>query len=141
MATFRVLVVDDNEDHRFLTRRAIGQLKPAHDVEVVMAASGEEALDVAWSRKGRGPPPDLVLLDVKMPGADGFEVLKRLRDEPRTRGLWIVMFSSSENAADQQRATSLGASGFVTKPLDARGFVETVRATVELFVQRNSRPP
>lgn len=138
--TFRVLVVDDNEDHRFLTRRAIGQLRPAHDVEAVMAASGEEALDVAWLRKGRGPRPDLVLLDVKMPGADGFEILRRLRGEPSTREMWIVMFSSSENAADQERASALGASGFVTKPLDARGFVETVRATVSLFVRRASGP-
>jgi CheY-like chemotaxis protein len=129
--------VDDNEDHRFLTRRAIGQLKPAHDVEVVMAASGGEALGIASAT----PRPDLVLLDVKMPGTDGFEVLKRLRDEPSTRDLWVVMFSSSENDADQARATALGASGFVTKPLDARGFVETVRATVEMFVRRAARPP
>ena len=130
MGTFRVLVVDDNEDHRFLTRRAIGQLKPAHDVEVVMAASGEAALDLAR----REPRPHLVLLDVKMPGTDGFEVLRRLRDEPGTRDLWIVMFSSSENAADQARASALGASGFVTKPLDAASFGRVVRATLEAYL-------
>lgn len=122
----RVLVVDDNQDHRFLTKRA---LAPLH-VDVVTASDGEQALDWALGRRGRGPAPDFVLLDVKLPGMDGFDVLKRLRAEASTSRLPVVMFTSSENAADQRRAKELGADGFLTKPLDAASFTALVRATV-----------
>lgn len=118
--TFKVLVVDDNADHRFLVKRALRAL----DVEVAFAEDGQQGLEAA-----RANAPDLVLLDVKMPLVDGFEVLRRLRaDGVATR---IVMFSSSENAQDQDRATALGADGFVTKPLDASAFQDCVRETVE----------
>ena len=120
--TFRVLIVDDNPDHRFLTRRA---LKGLDGVEVALAGDGNEAVASATAKR-----PDLALIDVKMPGMDGFEVLVRIRaalqpDPPR-----VVMLTSSENAADKERAAMLGADGFVTKPIDAKEFAILVRATV-----------
>ena len=119
--TLRILLVDDNDDHRFLTRRALAQ---AEGVTLLLARDGEEALAAC---RGPHPPPHLVLLDIKMPRRDGFEVLAALRADPRTRALPIVMFTSSENGGDVARATSLGADDYVTKPLDARAFGEAVR--------------
>lgn len=125
----RVLIIDDNEDHRFLTQRAIRAL--GLDAEVFAAGSGDEGL-----RRVEADAPNLVLLDVKMPGTDGFEVLRRLREDQATRLLAVVMFSSSENVADQQRAEALGASGFVTKPLEAKAFTRVVRETVSAWSER-----
>ena len=130
--SLRVLVVDDNSDHRFLTRRALAGIP---DVSVQLAVDGEDAL-----RRIGDAQPDLVLLDVKMPGMDGFEVLARLRSSGPARGLRVVLFSSSESPADVARARELRADGFVTKPIDARGFAEVARATVEAWAKRDAAP-
>ena len=118
---FHVLLVDDNDDHRFLTRRALAQ---AEGVSLLLARDGEEALEAC---RRSAPRPDLVLLDIKMPRKDGFEVLAALRADALTRDLRVVMFTSSENGGDVARARSLGADDYVTKPLDARGFGDAVR--------------
>jgi CheY-like chemotaxis protein len=127
-------VVDDNPDHRFLTKRALTPLR----VDVLMASGGEEALACVGAPDA-GARPELVLLDVKMPGMDGFEVLRRLREERATRDLPVILFTSSENAVDVERARALGADGFVTKPLDARAFVDVVRSTVEGWARQARR--
>lgn len=99
-----------------------------------MASDGEEAIERA--NDANGERPDFVLLDIKMPGMDGFEVLRRLRASAPTRDLPVVLFSSSENALDIERAQRLGANGFVTKPLDARSFVDVVRGTIEAWTRK-----
>ena len=123
--TFRVLVVDDNPDHRFLTRRAIASVP---GVEVTLAEDGRDAVAKV---EGAAFRPDLVLIDVKMPGMDGFEVLVRVRAALQPAPPRVVMLTSSENVADKARAAALGADGYVTKPIDAKGFASVVRATVE----------
>jgi len=75
-----------------------------------------------------------------MPGLDGFDVLERLRSSPERERPWIVMLTSSENAADRARAAELGADGFVTKPIDARGFADVVRATGSKRGVERTRP-
>lgn len=124
--SLRVLVVDDNDDHRFLTRRALSQ---AQDVALSFARDGDEALALCRAE----PRPDLVLLDIKMPRKDGFEVLAALRADPRTAGLLVVMLTSSENGGDVARAKALGADDYVTKPLDARTFGDHVRGILSAW--------
>lgn len=131
--TFQVLVVDDNPDHRFLTQRALVPLRATLGVHVRVAAGGLEAL--ASAARDR---PDLVLVDVKMPGLDGFEVLVRLRAALQPRPPRVIMLTSSENAADEARAAALGADGFVTKPIDAKDFARVVRSTVEAWAARKT---
>ena len=128
---FTVLLVDDNPDHQFLTRRALRPLEKEGVLAVEVATDGEQALERALAA-----PPDLVLLDIKMPRRDGFDVLAHLRDDPRTARLRVVMFTSSENAADIRRAQGLGADGYVTKPLDPQAFARAVRETVEAWLAR-----
>lgn len=122
-APLRILVVDDNEDHRHLTKRALRAFGDAVRVEAV--DGGEAALE----RLHRAAPPDLdlVLLDLKMRGLDGIETLERLRADPRTSGLRIVLFSSSEHRTDRERALAAGADEVVTKPIAAPAFLACVR--------------
>lgn len=130
--TFTVLLVDDNFDHRFLTKRALKPLEQEGKLRVVVAEDGEEA----WRELERGLVPGLVLLDIKMPRRDGFELLRDIRAAPAMTGLRVVMFTSSENRTDVERARALGADDYVTKPLDAREFQEKIRETVVKWLHR-----
>ena len=130
--------MDDNPDHRFLTRRALATLAPDIAVEIETAHDGEQAiarlLDDATTDDAL---PDLVLLDIKMPYKDGFQVLEALRGDVRTSGLRVVMMTSSENAADIARARALGADDYVTKEMDPRAF----RLAVHAVVRKWAAPP
>jgi len=130
--TFTVLLVDDNFDHRFLTRRALKPLETEGKLSVVVAEDGE----AAWTQLAGGLAPSLVLLDIKMPRRDGFELLRDIRAEPSLAKLRVVMFTSSENRVDVERARALGADDYVTKPLDARDFQAKVREMVAAWLAR-----
>lgn len=129
---FTVLLVDDNFDHRFLTRRALKPLETEGRIRVVVAEDGEDA----WEKLRTGLAPGLVLLDIKMPRKDGFELLAGIRADERMGSMRVVMFSSSENKRDVDRAHALGADEYVTKPLDAREFQEKVQQTVTAWLAR-----
>jgi DNA-binding response OmpR family regulator len=105
-----VLIVDDQPDTLHLM---IDMLKG--DCRLKLATSGERALALCQL----DTPPDLVLLDVVLPGMDGFEVVRRLRQHPSSSGIPIVMVSALEEEELQQRALELGAVDFIRKPVDA----------------------
>ncbi len=130
----RILVVDDNADHRFLTQRVLKGLAPEVPLAVDFAEDGEAGLE-----RLQGELPDLVLLDIKMPRKDGFDVLEAVRKDPRTAALPVIMFTSSEVGADVDRARALGASDYVAKPLDAKSFAEGLRACVLRWARRLGR--
>jgi len=109
--TLRILLIDDDPDHVLLIRRALRDLGNEREVESV--ADGEEAL--AWL-DAAPEPPDLILLDINMPGLSGFEVLSRLRSDERHKRIPVVMLTSSDAQADIARAYELGASGYIAKP-------------------------
>lgn len=129
---FTVLLVDDNLDHRFLTKRALKPLEAEGRIRVVVAEDGEDA----WAQLEGGLPAALVLLDIKMPRRDGFELLRDIRANATMKGLRVVMFTSSENRTDLERARALGADDYVTKPLDATDFQAKVRETVASWLAR-----
>lgn len=126
----RILLVDDNADHRFLAKRALAALAPELPLDVEVADDGEEAVERLADETR--PLPDLLLLDIKMPRRDGFQVLEAVRGSARTNRLIVVMMTSSENAADVARARALGADDYVTKEMDPRAF----RAAVHDVVRR-----
>lgn len=99
---------------------------------ILVAEDGESALEVIAGET----VPDLVLMDIKMPRRDGFEVLADLRRDPATASMPVIMFTSSENKSDLERARSLGASDYFTKPLDAREFQDKVKALVLAWLDR-----
>ena len=125
MKTLRVLLVEDDEDHVFLIRRALADLAGA-EVAVEVAGDGEQAVErLARARFSPGGPPQLVLLDLKMPRMDGLEVLRRIRADEADEaaaGLPVVVLTSSERQDDREEALRLGATWFVCKPTDGHRF-------------------
>jgi CheY-like chemotaxis protein len=118
----RVLLVEDDEDHVFLVRRALADL-PGAEVTVEVAGDGEQAVErLARARFTPGGPPQLVLLDLKMPRMDGLEVLRGIRADQTAAGLPVVVLTSSERQEDREEALRLGATWFVCKPTDGRRF-------------------
>ncbi len=106
-----VMLVEDNQDHVLLIRRAIGELEGNYGIETI--DDGEKAVEVLRSAERL---PDLILLDINMPGYSGFDVLTQLREDERLKRIPVVMLTSSEAGADVARAYELGASGYIPKP-------------------------
>lgn len=114
-----ILVVDDEPTVRALVSAALAIRTPRYDI--LEAGSGSEALALARERS-----PDLVLLDVALPDVDGFTVCQQLKSDPATRATPVVMLTAMNLAADRQRATEVGADGYVVKPFSPRGLLALV---------------
>lgn len=115
----RVLVVDDTDSARDVTERILRH----HGLQAAGARSGEEALTLLDQID-----PDLILLDVSMPGMDGLTLLERLRQHPRWRGLPVVMLTAISDEASISRAQELGASDYLVKAeFTAPRMLEVVR--------------
>jgi DNA-binding response OmpR family regulator len=115
----RVLVADDNPDILFLLRTNLD----AAGFETITVTDGEMALQAIEERS-----PDVLLLDLMMPVLDGWGVLERL--EEQGSDLPIIVVSASDSAANIQRATELGATGYVTKPFNLRGLIDMIRGVL-----------
>jgi two-component system response regulator len=139
-----ILLVDDNENDVFLTRRALEKGVITH--EVVVADDGQDALDYLFGtgkHEGRDliRMPVVIFLDLKMPRVDGFEVLKQIRANPRTRFLPVVVLTASKEEKDVQRSYENGCNAYVTKPVDFDRFAEAARQLGNVWLFWNERPP
>lgn len=104
----RILVVEDQDS----IRRMIEALVQARGYEVTAVASGTKAIDVAMTS-----PPDIVLLDLNLPGQyDGFDVCRRLRADPMTREVPVLIITAQDDPESRARATEAGATAYYTKP-------------------------
>jgi len=119
-----ILLVEDNPDDEFLTRDALRTGGVSHDVVVVR--DGAEAVE--WIFAPETATPDLVLLDLKLPKMSGFDVLERIRSNGSTRGLPVVILTSSSEVQDIQRSYGMGANSYVRKPVNFSEFVRAVQA-------------
>ena len=122
-----ILLVEDREDDVLLLKRSFQQAGITNPMQVV--SNGEEALNYLsgtgkYSNRAEFPLPDLVLLDLKMPKVDGFEVLRWIRAQRELSGMRVVVLSSSESIRDVNLAYALGANSFLVKPSDFNDFVE-----------------
>lgn len=107
-----ILLVEDNPDHAVLAKLSLSRLDEIREVRLAM--DGVEALEILES----SPLPDLILLDLRLPRLDGFELLERLRRDERFRKIPVIVLTTSAARVDLQRSRSLGAIGYLTKPLD-----------------------
>lgn len=138
-----ILLAEDNEDHVLLTKRAFrmaGLLNP-----VVTVQNGEEAIaylkgEGKFANRSEYPLPTLLLLDLKMPRKNGFEVLEWLRTQPELSSLRVVVLTTSDRILDVNRAYQLGANSFLTKPVDFRDFVQ-LSAAIKGYWLWMSRAP
>jgi putative two-component system response regulator len=118
-----ILVVDDDEDQR----RVLAQLLKRYGFEVITAADGEEALELVKSDE-----PDLVLLDVNMPGLDGFEVCRRIKANPETRLTPVILVTALTATEDRVRGIEAGADDFLSKPVDRNELLARTRSLLNL---------
>lgn len=139
-----ILLVEDNATDEKLTLRGFKQCGIANDV--VVTRDGAEALDYLFAtgrHAGRDPAdlPALVLLDLGLPRIAGHEVLRRIRAEPRTRHLPVVILTSSKEEEDIARGYDLGANAYVAKPIDFAGFAQAAQALGLFWLLLNEPPP
>jgi two-component system response regulator len=135
-----VLLIDDDSNDEELARVALERSKIPH--QLFVARDGENALDWLFRRgdhAGRktGPPPRLILLDLKLPKVNGLEVLEQIRSDERTRTLPVVVFTSSLEESDIKTSYELGANAYIRKPVDFREYKELIVDVGSFWIRRN----
>ena len=139
----RILLAEDNPKDVELTLTALDENNLANEVLVVN--DGAEALDYLYCRgkfKMRADgDPAVVLLDLKMPRVDGLEVLRRIRSDPRTRMVPVVVLTSSKEDQDLIQAYSIGVNSYVRKPVDFNQFVDAIGQLGLYWLVLNEAPP
>ena len=116
MVKKKVLIVDDDPQVRKILERMLGE-----DYEIFSVEEGNRALDcIAQS------PPDLVILDIMMPGISGIEVCRRIREEHPERDIHVLMLSAKDSQSDRRRALEYGADDYVTKPFHIDSLVRKI---------------
>lgn len=139
MGAKRILLVEDNKDDELLTLRAIARQKLPVDVSV--ARDGVEAIDALLSPESVEDLPQLVLLDLNLPRLGGLDVLRRLRENDRTKHLPVVVLTSSREDQDIRHSYSLGANAYVRKPVDFTEFTEAMRVLGFFWLTLNEPLP
>lgn len=135
----KVLLVEDHEADRALIVEVIAEVVPA--AEVVVCKDGREALDhVGDIQRGILEAPAVALLDLTMPNANGFDVLRELRTHAALRRTPVVVFTSSDREADIDISYELRANAYVVKPPLGADFRNVVRVAIEFWLHRNVRP-
>ena len=139
----RLLLVEDNPQDLEMTMRALRKAALADNIQV--ARDGAEALDYlfcegAFAGREIADIPKLVLLDLKLPKIDGIEVLRRLKEDPRTRMIPVVVLTSSQEQRDVVETYRLGVNSYIVKPVDFEGFFEVVRNLGLYWLQLNHPP-
>ena len=132
-----IVLVEDNPDDQTLTLRALKKQNIAN--EIIVLSDGVEAL--AFLLDPEKPLPHLLLLDLKLPKLDGLQLLRRLRSEPRTQLLPVVVLTSSDEDRDVIEGYRLGANSYIRKPVDFNQFTEAVRQLGLYWLVLNQSPP
>ncbi len=114
----KILLVEDNEMNRDMLSRRL--LKAGF--EMVMAVDGEQAIDLA-----RSEAPDLILMDISLPGLDGWEATRLLKAGPETRSIPIIALTAHAMAGDREKSLAAGCNDYDTKPIDFRRLVEKIQ--------------
>lgn len=139
-AAIEILLVEDDPSDAELTLRSLGRIaNPIRHLE-----DGEEALELLFS-SGRyagqaAPRPRAVFLDIKLPRLDGLEVLRRLKADPRTRPIPVIMLTSSREESDLVHSYDLGANSYIVKPVDFDKFSASVAQLGLYWLLLNERP-
>ena len=141
--SYEILIVEDNPDDAELMIRSLKKNKLANNLIVV--EDGEQALDYLFcSGKYDGrqgcKPPELILLDLKLPKVSGLEVLKRIKSDASTRKIPVIIITSSREDPDISAAYDLGANSYVVKPVDFEHFMSTVSQLGIYWLAINEKP-
>ena len=132
----RLLMADDSEADQLFVRNALDASGVVTSFNAV--SDGREAIDYLqakgdFANRARFPFPNILLLDIKMPGVNGFEVLTWLRDHPECKVIPTIMFSSSAMELDVHQAYVLGANAFMVKPTSAKELTQLIQLTYQFW--------
>jgi len=138
-----ILLVEDESAHAELIKRAIRKAGNANRIDIVV--DGEEALDYLYNRnkfkdKEKYPAPGLILLDIKLPGIDGIEVLTKIKKDPALKRIPVIMLTTSEREEDIVRSYEQYANSYLTKPVGFKDFEEKIRQ-IDLYWMIINEPP
>lgn len=138
-----ILIIEDEEAHAELTRRAIRKAGNVSRIDVVN--DGEQALDYVFNRgrfsnREEYPRPGLILLDIKLPGIDGIEVLKHIKEHPSLKMIPVIMLTTSKREEDIVASYSHYANSYLTKPVGFKEFEEKVKQLDFYWVKINQPP-
>ena len=123
-SSFSVLAVDDVPINLILVQKMLARF----NFQMSTAANGQAALDAVAAKK-----PDLILLDLMMPGIDGFEVLRRIRENPETADIRIVILSALNSNEDVVKGYNLGADDFIMKPIIMEKLLTTIITQIQMI--------
>ena len=138
-----ILLVEDTPEDRELALRALRKAKLTNSIQI--ARDGAEALDFLFGEgdfAGRhlGAGPKVVLLDLKLPKIDGIEVLRRIKSDPRTQAIPVVVLTSSKEQKDVVESYRLGVNSYIVKPVDFEQFVAAVQNLGMYWLLLNQPP-
>jgi len=138
-----ILLVEDNPSDEELTIRALKKHNLSNKIFVVR--DGAEALEYIFetgpcSSKDANCYPKVILLDLKLPKVDGLEVLRRIKSDPKTKQIPVVILTSSREESDLVESYDLGANRFIVKPVDFKQFTESIQQIGMYWLLLNERP-
>ena len=139
-----ILLVEDNRMDVELTLDAFREARLLNTVHV--SPTGQDALDYLFGRDPYGdrdahPMPSLVLLDLKLPGIDGFDVLREVKSTPILKRLPVIVLTSSREEGDRALTYDIGANSYIVKPLSFAGFLDVIRQIEGYWISLNVAPP
>jgi DNA-binding response OmpR family regulator len=139
-----ILLVEDNRMDVTLTLDAFREAKFINTVHV--CTNGKDALDYIFGRgnyadRAAYPKPDIVLLDLKLPGVDGFEVLKQVKSTSMVKRTPVIILTSSKEEGDRALTYDLGANSYLVKPVSFDGFLGVVKKIEGYWISLNIGPP
>jgi two-component system response regulator len=138
-----ILLVEDNPQDLELTQRALRKAKLTHRTHV--ARDGAEALDFIfcegeYSGRNIADTPKVIFLDLKLPKIDGLEALTRIKNDPRTRKIPVVVLTSSKEQSDVLKSYDLGVNSYIVKPVHFEAFVTAIQELGMYWLLRNQPP-
>lgn len=144
MSVKTILLVEDNVSDIDLAKRALEKVDV--NCDLVVAENGREALDYLFgegSFRGRdlNQKPNIVIMDIKLPGMDGIETLRQIRENPVTQYQPVIMLSSSNAVQDISRCYELHVNGYVIKPIDFHEFADVIKSLCLFWLTFNQLPP
>ncbi len=133
-----ILIVEDSDIDYETTIRAFKKSSMANPVQ--RCEDGEEALDYLYHRnqfsdKDKSPRPDLILLDLNLPGTDGREVLEEIKKDPKLKTIPVIVLTTSSDDKDIEKCYQAGANSYIHKPVDLQGFFEAIQRLKDFWFE------